>query len=85
VEAISGKHFEEEAFGHGRVYTWDEGQVEIKIISPANIMLAFRGGKILGTYQMRKMRWYPGNRWMLTKLSEPAVPPTPTQAGGEKN
>ena len=46
-------------------------------------MLDFRGGKILGTYQLRRMRWYPGNRWMLTKLQKPAVPPGIAPIGNE--
>jgi hypothetical protein len=46
-------------------------------------MLNFRGGKILGTYQLRKMRWYPGNRWMLTRLQNAAVSPGAAHIGDE--
>jgi len=71
VETIGRKNIEEEAFGQGRVYVWDEGGVHIKSLSPKTLVLALTGGKMTGTYEIRKMMWYPGNRWMLTKLAAP--------------
>ncbi len=66
-EAIEARRFEEEAFGLGKVRTWDEGSVEISAVSPRHLVLLFAGGKLSGRYDMRKMRWYPGNRWLLEK------------------
>jgi bifunctional non-homologous end joining protein LigD len=83
VEAIVDKHFEEQAFGHGRVYIWDEGLVGIQTLSSTNLMLDFHGGKMLGTYQLRKTRWYPGNRWMLTKMQKSSGSPPKAQPGNE--
>lgn len=67
AESIDSVKFYEEAFGQGRVYTWDTGDVEITVLSPKHMVLVFTGGKISGKYEMRKMRWYPGNRWLLQK------------------
>ena len=69
-ESIGSKNFEEEAFGMGRVHAWDEGEVEVKAMSPKHLVLVFRGSKISGNYELRQMRWYPGNRWMLAKLRD---------------
>ena len=68
VESIAGRNFEEEAFGHGRVQVWDEGEVEVNTVSAKKLVLAFKGGKLSGNYELRQMRWYPGNRWLLKKL-----------------
>jgi hypothetical protein len=68
VASIKSRDFEEEAFGRGRVDTWDEGEVEIKIPSPKRLILLFKGNKITGTYELHRMLWYPGNRWLLKKL-----------------
>jgi hypothetical protein len=70
VESINDKIFEESAFGQGRVFLWDTGEVEFKTISPQLIVVNFSGMKISGLYEFRRMRWYPGNRWMLTKLRQ---------------
>jgi bifunctional non-homologous end joining protein LigD len=70
VESIVSRNFEEEAFGQGRVQVWDEGEVEVKTVSPRQSVLAFRGSKLSGNYELRKMRWYPGNRWLLKKLQD---------------
>jgi hypothetical protein len=75
VESIDSKHFEEEAFGSGRVIVWDEGEVKVKIVSSRVLALAFTGSKITGTYEFRRMLWYPGNRWIFTKLRIPKAPP----------
>jgi bifunctional non-homologous end joining protein LigD len=71
VESLNSKKFEEEAFGQGRVIVWDEGGVEMKAVSPKSIVLVLMGNKVMGTYEFRKMIWYPGNRWLLTKLRIP--------------
>ncbi len=67
AEAAHSKRFQEEAFGQGRVYIWDEGEVEIAKVSPKNLVLTFMGDKLSGRYSFRQMRWYPGNRWLLQK------------------
>jgi len=74
AESINSRSFEEEAFGQGRVFAWDEGEVEIKIASPRYIALEFRGNKVMGAYEFRRMLWYPGNRWLLKKLRMPESP-----------
>jgi bifunctional non-homologous end joining protein LigD len=71
AESIRSGIFEEEAFGRGRVLTWDEGKVEIHVASPKLLLLMFEGNRISGKYEIRRMFWYPGNRWLLTKLPEP--------------
>jgi DNA ligase D-like protein (predicted 3'-phosphoesterase) len=73
VESLNSKDFEEKAFGPGRVIVWDEGGVEIKVAAPRVLMLGLMGNKIMGTYEFRRMIWYPGNRWLLTKLRTPEV------------
>jgi DNA ligase D-like protein (predicted 3'-phosphoesterase) len=72
--SIRNSHFEEQAFGFGRVFVWDEGKVEITQASPKFMALSFAGTKLSGNYELRRMFWYPGNRWMLTKLRAPGEP-----------
>jgi bifunctional non-homologous end joining protein LigD len=72
AESIDSGYFEEEAFGCGRVSAWDVGVVEITAASPKRLVLVFSGKKMSGKYEFRQMLWYPGNRWLLTKLREPA-------------
>jgi bifunctional non-homologous end joining protein LigD len=67
IKTMNDRIFEEEAFGGGRVDSWDEGEVEIDALSPLQLILRFKGSKISGKYELRRMRWYPGNRWLLTK------------------
>ena len=67
VESMNSKIFEEEAFGQGRVTAWDEGDVEVRFFSPRHMVLVFTGKRLSGEYEFRRMRWYPGNRWLLTK------------------
>jgi len=67
---MNNRSFEEEAFGLGRVASWDEGEVEVQTVTPRQLVLNFRGGKISGKYELRRMLWYPGNRWMLTKRKQ---------------
>jgi bifunctional non-homologous end joining protein LigD len=74
-QAIEAKMFDEEAFGVGRVRSWDEGSVEISSASPRDLLLAFQGAKLSGPYRLRRMRWYPGNRWLFEKLR--TTPDTP--------
>jgi hypothetical protein len=67
LEAVAARTIEEQAFGSGHVFIWDEGIVELQALAPTNLILTFLGSKVTGTYQLRKTNWYPGNRWMLTK------------------
>jgi DNA ligase D-like protein (predicted 3'-phosphoesterase) len=71
VEAINRNHIEEEAFGFGRVTVWDRGKVEITAASSKLLIMSLTGSKISGKYEFRRMFWYPGNRWLMTKLQEP--------------
>ena len=64
---IFRSRFEEQAFGEGPARVWDEGAVEITEISSRHFALAFEGGKLIGKYRLRRMPWYPGNRWLLEK------------------
>jgi hypothetical protein len=80
LEAVAARNLEEQAFGSGNVYIWDSGIVELKVLAPTNIMLIFHGSIVAGTYQFRRMAWYPGNRWMLTK-----VRPLPSDSHPERH
>jgi len=60
----------ESAFGSGIVTLWDEGQLEFTKVSPQHILLEFRGRRLSGSYELRRMNWYPGNRWLLKMLSK---------------
>jgi DNA ligase D-like protein (predicted 3'-phosphoesterase) len=71
AESINCRNFEEEAFGLGAVKAWDTGEIDIEILSDKQLAATFRGNKLAGKYEFRRMRWYPGNRWILTKLREP--------------
>jgi hypothetical protein len=79
LEAATARNIEEQAFGSGHVFIWDEGSVELQALAPTNIILTFRGSKVTGTYQFRKMNWYPGNRWMLTKIKPQSTNSQPSQ------
>jgi len=68
VESINCRNFEEEAFGFGKVKAWDQGEFELETISAKQLAATFSGSKLSGKYEFRRMRWYPGNRWILTKL-----------------
>lgn len=71
--SIGSSDFEEEAFGRGRVITWDEGDVDLTSLSPRHLIMVFTGSRISGKYELRRMLWYPGNRWLLQKLQTPGV------------
>jgi hypothetical protein len=66
--AIDQNRFSEEAFGEGGVYTWDEGEVLVSGPAGDRIILDFQGSRLSGRYEIRRMRWYPGNRWIMLKL-----------------
>lgn len=70
AESIGSRAFEEEAFGIGRVRAWDTGDVDIQMVSPGHLKFVFRGDKVSGNYEIRRMHWYPGNRWLLEKLGD---------------
>ncbi len=63
--------FREDAFGEGRVYTWDEGEVQVSDANPKRLVLLFMGKKLTGKYELSRMLWYPGNRWLLKKRDLP--------------
>ena len=68
ADSIDSGLFEEEAFGLGAVVRWDAGEVAINVISPRHFSLVFGGSRMAGKYELRRMLWYPGNRWLLTKM-----------------
>jgi bifunctional non-homologous end joining protein LigD len=68
IDSINSQKFEEEAFGLGRVSCWDEGEAKFTVSTSKLLIVDFAGIKLSGKYEVRRMRWYPGNRWMLTKL-----------------
>ena len=61
--------FEEEAFGRGAVFVWDKGEVEIADASAKRLLLNFRGTRLTGQYELKRMRWYPGNRWLIQRIT----------------
>jgi DNA ligase D-like protein (predicted 3'-phosphoesterase) len=67
-EALARGMFEEEAFGKGNVVLWDKGIVAIEEASPMDMRLSFEGDRIRGGYRLTRMEWYPGNRWIMTRL-----------------
>lgn len=71
-DSIECKTFEEQAFGIGRVASWDRGEAVVAVMTPRLISLTFSGVRLAGKYEFRRMRWYPGNRWLLTRLREPS-------------
>ena len=71
IESLNSRNLEEEAFGGGATETWDKGEVEIKAPSSRLMLLTFKGNRLSGKYELRRMIWYPGNRWLLTKSRDP--------------
>ena len=67
LDAMGRRSIREAAFGTGRVYVWDEGEVEIIHDSPQRLLLELRGKKLSGTFDLKRMDWYPGNRWLIRK------------------
>ena len=67
AEKIESTSFEEEAYGAGRVWTWDAGAVEIDQSGPGRLILQFHGERLLGRYRLEQTEWYPGNRWLLAR------------------
>jgi DNA ligase D-like protein (predicted 3'-phosphoesterase) len=67
IESLNNRNWEEEAFGGGIAEVWDKGEVELKSPSSRLMLLTFRGIRLSGKYELRRMIWYPGNRWLLTK------------------
>jgi len=67
VEALGLPRIEEEAFGTGSVQVWDGGEVTEIVAQPEKLILTFGGTKMRGRYELRRMKWYPGNRWLLEK------------------
>jgi bifunctional non-homologous end joining protein LigD len=75
ADSINCRNFEEEAFGAGNVKAWDIGNLDIELLSAKQLVAVFNGSRFSGKYEFRRMRWYPGNRWMLTKLRSPVKEP----------
>jgi DNA ligase D-like protein (predicted 3'-phosphoesterase) len=67
VAEIGSRRIEEEAFGTGRAQVWDSGGVTFSAAAPGRMVLVFAGTKLDGRYELRRMRWYPGNHWLLEK------------------
>ncbi len=67
--AADCRRFDEEAFGAGSVHTWDDGEVEIAEASARQLVLDFAGAKLSGRYVLKRMNWYPGNRWLIRKTA----------------
>jgi len=67
LEEVCRPVIEEEAFGAGKARLWDGGEVAIDDGIPDRLILVFEGTKMTGNYEMRRMRWYPGNRWLIEK------------------
>jgi len=65
--SINRRMFEEDAFGAGKVQEWDSGDVEIGEMSDEQLILTFYGTRMDGDYEIRRTKWYPGNRWMLAR------------------
>ncbi len=77
LDAIHRSHIEEQAFGFGRVTVWDRGKAEITAASPRHLLISFTGSRLSGSYEFRRMFWYPGNRWIMTRLAAPKAPAPP--------
>jgi DNA ligase D-like protein (predicted 3'-phosphoesterase) len=75
AETLDASRFEEEAFGSGKVSTWDEGTVLILVAGPELVSLRFAGKKLSGSYELRRTDWYPGNRWLISKTPTGAKNP----------
>ncbi len=71
VEQVSRTFISEEAFGTGRVRIWDSGSVTVVDGGAEHLVLDFAGEKMRGRYELKHMRWYPGNRWMIEKSASP--------------
>ena len=67
IEAVSRLTITEEAFGAGKARIWDSGEVSVTADAPGRLTLVFSGARLSGRYELRRMRWYPGNRWLLEK------------------
>ncbi len=67
IEQVGRPKIEEEAFGAGRARVWDGGEVTMIAVEPRRLVVSFAGEKLKGRYELRHMRWYPGNRWLLEK------------------
>ena len=71
IEEISRPRIGEKAFGSGKAQVWDGGEATITAATPAHLLLDLEGAKLAGRYELRRMRWYPGNRWLLEKSGPP--------------
>ncbi len=67
AQAVNCTRFEEEAFGVGDVRIWDQGVVNLVDATSRRIVLELQGARLTGRYELKRMLWYPGNRWLLQK------------------
>ncbi|HYK90006.1 MAG TPA: DNA polymerase ligase N-terminal domain-containing protein [Acidobacteriota bacterium] len=67
ASALDCTRFEEQAFGIGNAYVWDKGDLNIADASAKHLLIDLQGAKLSGKYELKRMRWYPGNRWLLRK------------------
>lgn len=79
LDAMGRRSIYEAAFGSGRVYIWDEGEVEIVQDTPQRLLLELRGRKLAGIYDLKRMDWYPGNRWLIRKAGATGQDPQLTK------
>ncbi len=77
VGEISRASITEQAFGEGRATLWDSGEFTIRAQGSEHLVLEFHGTRLSGQYELRRMRWYPGNRWLLKNVTQitPAAKP----------
>jgi hypothetical protein len=68
AESALKPRVEEEMFGEGRSMIWDEGEIEVIESGGRRWLIVLRGARLQGRYEMKQMRWYPGNRWLMKKL-----------------
>lgn len=67
ADAATQRVLYEEAFGRGRTEIWDRGDLALRQESEQHIRLDFGGSRLTGRYELRRTRWYPGNRWLFRR------------------
>ncbi len=71
VDQVGQSIISEEAFGSGRARIWDSGNVTVVASAAERLVLDFDGDRVQGRYELRRMKWYPGNRWLIEKSASP--------------
>jgi len=67
AEDLERETIHESAFGAGRAVRWDEGEAGLVLESEDVLVLQLNGRKLSGRYELKRMDWYPGNRWLLRR------------------